>query len=149
MKQISKLRFDALAGYIRKPQAGLFGEELEWYSEGDERIVSAVIRDLDDDDFSAVLLGRDARGRFRAIEILPFVNSVAQVRIALEPAMRGWAVRSDADYQQGDERGRPIDLFTPVVPRDRFHPHFAQVWQDEQFSPARKIISAMHYYLSD
>jgi hypothetical protein len=149
MKQISRLRFDALAGYIREPQAALFGEELEWYSEGDERIVSAVIRDLDDDDFSAVLLGRDARGRFRAIEILPFVNSVIQVRIALEPAMRGWAVRSDADYHQGDERGRPIDLFTPVVPRDRFHPHFAQVWQDEQFSPAREIISAMAYYFED
>jgi len=108
-----------------------------------------VIRDLDDDDFSAVLLARDARGRFRAIEILPFVNSVAQVRIALEPAMRGWAVRSDADYYQGDERGRPIDLFTPVVPRGRFHPHFAQVWQDEQFSPAREIISAMAYYFED
>jgi hypothetical protein len=41
MNQITKLRFDALARYIREPQAAFFAEELEWYSEGHDRIVSA------------------------------------------------------------------------------------------------------------
>ncbi len=63
--------------------------------------------------------------------------------------MRGWALKADADYYQGDERGRPLDLFTPVVARERFHPSFAEAWKQEQFSPARGIISAMAYYFDD
>lgn len=149
MERISNLRFNALAGYTRKPQAALLFEELEWYSEGRERVLAAIVRDIYDEDFSAVIVGRDARGRFRAVNLLPWVDSVNGARFFLESSMRDWAAKPDDDYHQGDERGRPVDLFTPVVPRSRFHPSFAAIWNEEIYSPAREIISAMSYYFED
>jgi len=150
MQKISQLRFNALAGYTRAPQYELYGQELEWYSEASDRILAVVIRDIHDDDYSAVLLGRDARGRFRAIDMLPsFLPSVEAARFALESAIRVSALKADADYHQGDEHGQPLDLFAPVVTREHFHPSFAEVWKQEQFSPARGIISAMAYYFDD
>lgn len=40
---LTKLRFDALAGYIRAPQTALFSDELEWYSEANERILAVLL----------------------------------------------------------------------------------------------------------
>ncbi len=92
MQSISKLRFDALAGYIRRPEALLVSEELEWYSEGNDRIVAVIIRDTVDDDFTSVILGRDKKGRFRAVHLLTFSQSVEATRAELQPAMREWSL---------------------------------------------------------
>lgn len=150
MQKISQLRFNALAGYARAPRHVLFGRELDWYSDAGERVLAVVIQDIHDGDYSAVLLGRDARGRFRAVDMLPsFVPSFEAVLFGLEPLMRAWALKADVDFYQGDEQGRPLDLFAPVVGPERFHPSFAEVWNQEQFSPARGIIGAMSYYFDD
>jgi hypothetical protein len=68
MKRLSKLRFDALAGYIRSPYSFLFAEELDWFQAGDEKLLGVVSIDTTDLDYVATVLARDERGRFRAVE---------------------------------------------------------------------------------
>jgi hypothetical protein len=67
MNSIPRIRYDALAGYSRSPQTVLSSEELGWFEESDERILGVLIRDLEDNDFSSVVLARDRLGRFRAV----------------------------------------------------------------------------------
>ena len=57
--------------------------------------------------------------------------------------------RPDADFQQGDDQGVPMDFFSPVVPAARLNPAFLRVVSTEGFSPARGLIEAMMHYYED
>ena len=69
VKQIGLRRFDALAGYARSPQIILYVKEIEWYATTSERLVGMLTHDRIDHDFGWVILGRDERRRFRAIDV--------------------------------------------------------------------------------
>jgi hypothetical protein len=63
--------------------------------------------------------------------------------------MRDWAGRPNAGYEQGDERGRPLNFFEPVIERQRFNPSFAAIREGKGYSPARELMSAMMYCYED
>ena len=150
MEPITKLRFDALAGYTRRPKVALFDfQEIEWYSEAHERLLAVLAREPEDNDFGASILARDRKGRFRAIHNVGFNGSVELTRTELAAAMQDWAARPDAEYEQGDEQGRPLDFFEPVVDQGSFNPSFAAVREGEGYSPARELIAAMMHYYQD
>jgi len=67
MNAISQRRFDSLAGYVRSPTMALVARELAWFEEANEKILGLVALDLPDQDFVSYVLGRDAKGRFRAV----------------------------------------------------------------------------------
>lgn len=148
MKGLSRLRFDALAGYTRAPQAPLLGEEVEWYAEGDERILAVLFRDVYDNDWSAAILARDRKGRFRAVEVVGFEEGSDAVRARLGEAMLKWVAKPDADYEQGDEVGHGVDFLQPVVAAERLNPGFVAMGRNG-FSPAKEIIAAMMAYYED
>ena len=150
MQSITKLRFDALAGYTRRPVVALFDfHEIEWYSEAEERLLAVLAREPEDNDFGASILARDRKGRFRAVHNVAFNDSLEETRRQLAADMRDWAGRPDAEYEQGDERGRPLNFFEPVIERHRFNPSFAAIREGEGYSPARELMSAMMYYYED
>ena len=69
IKTLTSRRFEALAGYARSPKIVLHIEEIEWYATPDERLIGTLERDRIDHDVGWVILGRDERRRFRAIEV--------------------------------------------------------------------------------
>jgi hypothetical protein len=69
IKEPSIRRFEALAGYIRRPEIVICIEDIEWFATRDERLVGMLARDRIHSDFSWVILGRDERLRFRAIDL--------------------------------------------------------------------------------
>lgn len=149
MNPISKRRFDALAGYIRAPASILFGEELEWFSQGDDRVLGLLIRDRTDNDFGGIVLGRDGRGRFRAVDLPEFSNSINIARETLRAKLGEWEVRPRDDFLQEDESGTQVDVFLPVVAPERLHTAFARIATWEGFSPARALIESMMPYFED
>lgn len=149
MIAIEKRRFDALAGYIRSPLAALTGEELEWYSAGNDRVLGIVLRDRSDHDFGWIILARDRLHRYRGINLAVSIATRQDAREKLEIQITKHATAPDHEFYQGDEQGRPIDFFTPVVPRERLHRSFVFLSEDEKYSPARELISAMMRYYSD
>jgi hypothetical protein len=149
MNSIPRIRYDALAGYSRSPQTVLSSEELGWFEESDERVLGVVIRDLEDDDFSSVVLARDRLGRFRAVWVDDFKPTPDEARERLGDLLSLWAAKPDEEYWQDDETGASLNLTIPVSPEDRQHPSFRSLVAQEGYSPARELIAAMQFYYED
>src|SRR5690242_12480602 len=105
MKPIPLIRFDALAGYARKPMIRLLGEEVGWFEHADERVLGLIIRDYTDNDFGGHVFGRDRRQRFRWIGGTDFHAARHRTAIDLRRKMEQLAQLPDDEYFQGDEKG--------------------------------------------
>jgi hypothetical protein len=149
MRPIPLVRFNALAGYCREPQAELSGEEVAWFEHGGERVLGMVIRDRIDDDFGGVVLARDRRGRFRAVIVTDFEPSIRRAQVWLRRQMEAWSMAPDEEYYQGDETGAPLDFFAARASRDRLNHNFVVLAEREAFSAARGIIQPMMHWYDD
>lgn len=149
MRPLSLLRFNALAGYCRHPGAFFCAEEVAWFEHGQERVLGAVIRDRIDGDFGGLVFGRDCRGRFRSIASTEFYASRRYAEAMLRRLMEQQSMQPDEEFYQGDESGAPLNLFNPVVPRDRLHPDFLELAEAEGYSPAREVIEPGMKWFND
>jgi hypothetical protein len=149
MESISKVRFNALAGYARLPQAELFGEERAYFQADGGRIVGMLMRDIEDDEFFGMIFAQDRKLRFRSVSMTPFVDTEAVARVDLAVAIDSAVQAPVEDHYQDDETGEPIDFFTPVRERERLNPAFVRLIEDECFSPARGIIEPMMRWYED
>lgn len=149
MKDIKKVRFEALAAYCRQPGALIQGAEVRWLQAHDEAILVVVIRDIEDDDFAAMLLARDLKERYRWVEMTKFFPTIDEA-LAAAPA-RIEKVYSDFDKEraQGDEKGKPVDFFTPVVAVEKLNPDFATIRSLEGYSPAVELMKPMMRWYED
>lgn len=149
MRPIPKVRFDALAGYAREPWSLVVAEEMAWFEHGNERVLGTLIRDNEDCDYGGVIMALDRRGRFRCVQMSPFDKSRRHAEVAMRQEMEAVAHQDDAEYHQGDEEGEPLDFFTPVVARERLHPDFVKLAEQEGYSSARGIIEPMMHWYKD
>ena len=67
MREINRVRFEALAAYCRSPLFVVMAEEIRWFEFGSGELVATVIRDRADGDFGGILLARDAKERYRFV----------------------------------------------------------------------------------
>ena len=149
LKPLSRRRFEALAGYTRKPEIVIFIEEIEWYATADERLIGMVVHDRIDHDFGWVILGRDERLRFRAIDVSSSLPNVDDARRQLIDAVNEQYHLPDKSYHQGDAPGLPMDFFSRVAAEDRLHPTFKILNGAERYSPARELVKAMMRFYED
>lgn len=149
MQRISRIRFDALAGYIRDPRSVLVSEEIAWYSHDDERLLGVILRDTVDDDYVSIILGRDERHCFRAVDVDSSLTSFSDAKRTLSRAIREWSKRPDVDFFQGVVHGAAVDFFSPLAGAERLNATFKAVCASPGYSPAREIIAAMMYYYED
>lgn len=149
MKAISELRFNALAGYSRSPTMALVARDLAWYEEGNEKVLGLIALDLPDKDYVSTVLGRDAKGRFRAIWLQVSIATQEAAAALLERKLAEFAQARPEEFHQGDETGRPVDFFTPVVAEDRLHDVFKKLISAREYSPARALIGEMMHYFED
>lgn len=149
MKAITQLRFNALAGYARHPRAALTGEEVAYFEADDGRILGLIIRDLEDGDFAGMAFGRDARLRFRWTSMTEFFETPEQAHDALAGLITELLNEPEELHHQGDEKGDPVDFFTPVHAPDALNPDFQKIASEAGFFPARGIIEPMMRWHED
>lgn len=149
MKELSEQRFEALAGYTRRPDLVTLLQEAGWFATADERLIGVVTWDRIDRDYGWVLLGRDRRLRFRGIAVEASLANFAQARASLDTAMAAHAAEPDQSYHQGDEAGAPVDFFAPIGPEVRLNPTFRILLEDPRYAPARELIQAMMRFYED
>lgn len=149
MKELTEQRFEALAGYTRRPDLIVVIQEAAWFATPDERLLGVVTWDRLDRDFGWVLLGRDRKLRFRGIAVEASLPSFEKSRASLEAAMAVHSARPDRSYHQGDEDSKPVDFFAPIVPEARLNSTFKILLEDPRFSPAREVIQAMMRFYED
>ena len=149
MKALSQLRFDSLAGYSRSPTMALVARDLAWYEEANERILGLIALDLPDRDYVSYVLGRDAKGRFRTVWLECSIESEEAATALLERKLAEFAQAPPEEFHQGDEVGKPVDFFTPVVAPNRRHRVFETLISSRGYSPARALIGEMMHYFDD
>lgn len=149
MTPISQQRFDALAGYTRLPAVVLIIQEAAWFAAADERLLGLITWDRFDHDYGWIVLARDLRGRFRAIDQDVSYPTFVEAQDRLVVAIEKQAALPDESYYQGDEEGAPVDFFTPIVAEGRLNPIFKVLVEQERYSPARDLITAMMPFFED
>jgi hypothetical protein len=149
MNTISELRFNSLAGYSRSPTLALIARDLSWYEDGNEKVLGLIALDLPDQDYVSYVLGRDAKGRFRCVWLQVSLASRVEAAALLERKLAEFALAPPETFYQGDENGRPVDLFTPVVPEERQHRVFRILISERGYAPARGLIGEMMHYFVD
>jgi len=144
---ISGERFNAFVSWTRVPIAKQMSQELEWFSDLEGRVLGVVALDYTDKDFLFVSLGRDEKGRFRAIDVKVSYPSLSDARRDLFLSIRDHSSTGDEIFPQGDMDGAGVDLFTPLSPDEKLHSSFELVNNHAVWSPARAILSEMmkHY----
>lgn len=141
--RMNPYRFEVLAMWSRAvPQFAPTAECSVWTT-NDERLLGVVIMDLTDQDYNFVILARDKRGRFRAVDIgqTYFTRRIAEV--ALFKRLPKIHAEADTAFEQGDETGTPLNFFTPQQPNDQLHPNFLTLANGPAFSAAREVITEM------
>lgn len=148
MKAIPKLRFDALAGYVRDPVVFVITEELEWYEAGNEKVLGVLFRDRIDDDYAVCVLGRDKRRRFRAVRVVSSMPSVKKARQQLRIEMGKCLHWKKEDFFQGDEKGEPLNFFKPVVSNEKLNRAFREI-SIRRKHPGRELLGEMMKWYED
>ncbi|CAO3417899.1 hypothetical protein [Azospirillum doebereinerae] len=149
MIQISRIRFNALAGYSRHPRALAMGEEVGWYAHPDERLVAVLIRDREDGDYAGNIMVRDRMLRYRSVWVDQFSAGKDKARKRLAKKIIELSRLPSEKFWQADEKSKPINFYDVVNPQKPVHPTFETLSKDEVWSPARGLIASMMRYHED
>lgn len=148
MRAISQLRFNSIAGYVRNPHVFLLGVELEWYEVGNEKLLGIIILDVTDKDFGYVILARDRLKRFRAVESIHSFPSRKKARTELRKELAKRVKHKAESFNQGDEKGEPLDFFRPVVKNEKLNRAFLEL-STKGVYPANQLIEEMMHWYED
>jgi hypothetical protein len=141
-RRITRRQFDAYC-YTRLPHVRFTAEEVEWYSLFDNRLLAIVLRDVADDDFGFVILGRDSRKLFRCIEVgSDFRSRPSEARQALARHLAdNYSGNALEVYPQGDEVEPTLNLFKPVIPESDQHAAYRILATERRYEAARNLIT--------
>ncbi len=148
IKDLDIKRFNALAGHTRSPAAAYVSQELAWYSNEEETVLGVLLLDTIDNDYVAVVLGRDEGRRFRAIDVSSSMQTIEEATEWLIRSIKWQTSLCNKTFPQGDDK-QGIDLFSPVVPIEKQHPFFVRLTSDSVFLSAKSIINEMMPHFID
>src|SRR5437870_2600001 len=148
-KAISRARFEALA-FSRVPTIKLIIEEREWYADQDENVLGIITWDKIDHDWGYVVLGRDERALFRAIETNVSFPNAEVARRELDLRLSYYTVTGEKVFSQGDETKRKkFEIFKRVVAEDKLNSNFCMLSGRDGNSCAKEIIAEIAYSFED
>lgn len=148
LRQITRARFDAFAGYCRRPLASKFAVEMAWLEEVRGDVFATLIVDTDGL-YSGVVFARDLQERFRCVKCTNSHESCKDARSELEALVASALEDLDEARVQGDEAAKPTDFFAPRVDETKQHPNFRLLASDPSHEPARRLIEEMMRWYED
>lgn len=141
-RRITKRQFDGYC-YCRQPLVRYTVEEVEWYSLFSNKLLAIIVKDITDQDYGFIILGRDSRRLFRCIDLGSTFWSnpkVARYNLARHIQSR-YAGNVHDIYPQGDEVSRGIDLFSDVIDENRMHHLYKLLAKEPRFEAARNLLT--------
>jgi hypothetical protein len=79
---VSRIEFDGY-GPARAPESEEIFDETEWFADDSGIVIGLIALDKSDNDWFIGVLGRDARGTFRAIDVESCIASIDDARVQL------------------------------------------------------------------
>ena len=149
IRRISRNKFEVLAGMTRRPEMMFLVDELEHYSDEPENYLGVVLTDHVDHDFSALALARDEFGKYCCFNITTSYKTIEEARSWLERVMKWESGSGKTIQEQGHDSQPTLDIFKPIVPREKQHIYFQRLHSNPAFIGARKVISEMMPHFVD
>jgi hypothetical protein len=148
IKKITKQTFDSYIFSSRSPNIVFFAQELQWYANSNETILGVIAIDKIDNDFAAIMLGRDEGGRFRAFNLKTSFIKIDDAIFWLKNTMKWYTGLGKTIFPQGDP-GKQYKIFDTKIPKDKQHPFFVHLNTDDSYIPAKTIINNIMPYFID
>jgi hypothetical protein len=148
---ISKDCFNSIF-YGRIPFAKLFSEEIEWlkFQSNDVILLAVVLFDKTDKDLNAVVLGRDLRRKYRAIDIVVSKNNKEELIGDLNGKIEKLvAAHADGLFVQGDEATSAFGLFTHRLHPKKRNRYLKLLDEEPGYFPARVMMEELAYWFHD
>src|SRR5262245_58054378 len=101
IRPISRPEFDRF-GPARAPEAEAMMDEREWFADDGGCVTGVLALDRTDLDWFVVVLGRDERGQFRAIDVESCIKNIDQARDELMARMEQAVSSGLTVFPQGD-----------------------------------------------
>jgi hypothetical protein len=147
MREITRRQFNAYC-YARQPHIRIISNEVKWYEAGNRKLLATLIFDKTDQDYSFVILVRDARKLFRAWEISCDHPTIEDAEAKLAQEIKLLVNDGKAVYEQGDETSPPHDILAPKVNEDKQHEYFKVLALEKRMEAARNlIVEAVYSYV--
>lgn len=151
-RPIKRARFDLYALGARHSLARLMSEELEFWSDAEERVLGLVLKDRTDQDYGWVLMARDKLGRFRGVDMAVSLTTQAiaseQVRDRIARSVEEGDFAALGD--QHDETNYATDVL--AIPMgtmpEALHPHFRKLIETPGRHPARCVLKEIGPWLA-
>jgi hypothetical protein len=151
-KPLSRARFNLYAIGTRGSGVAYIAEELSWWASHDERLIAMVSRDKIDNDYSWVMMARDAIGRFRCVNLRVSYASKQRAEDGLRAMMADTVQTEDLITLglQGDETNAPIDLLRLPTDADpaTLHPYFRELLESPARAPGRAVVKEIGPWLT-
>ena len=138
VKRLTAARFNALC-YSRLPVASQMSRELEWWADAQERVIGIVLLDLTDDDYAWIVLGRDERGLFRAVDLGVSLETQETARSALQQALAKQAASGEV-FPQQDNSGKRHEILRVQVADNKLHANFRIIISGKHHEAARRMM---------
>jgi len=149
IREITLRQFNAFC-YVRNPYVGFTSSEEAWFEAFDKKVLGVVINDFYDGDFGYLVLGRDKRKIFRAIQVsIEFNLSKEEAILKLKESLELYKDDPREIFIQGDEKGLPHDILVPQVAEDKLHPYFKILINEASKEAARNLIREIVYSYVD
>lgn len=148
MRQISKARFEALS-YARIPFVKLISEDVEWYSNDNNAVLGAILLDKIDNDYVAIVLGRDEAGVFRFIDQEHSVPEISDARSILLEKMEHHSKDGADEFPQGIITRKKHLIFEYIKKREPMPDDYKLLVECNIFSPAKELIAEIAYSFED
>jgi hypothetical protein len=149
IQEISKKEFDAVC-YARNAHIMPLLREIKFYKEESGSLYGVIAQDLTDGDFGGLVLGRDADKRFRAVEVPDrFYDTPEEALVELEQKFATALAENTTIHPQGDETGKPNELYSVVAKDDKIHRLFLELSHNHIFDCAKAFIGEAVYAYTD
>ncbi|WP_371765494.1 hypothetical protein [Massilia sp.] len=149
--KISQERFNAYF-YGRRSMARIFATEIDWFEVKTEEVtlLATVLRCEIDKDFNAVILGRDMRKKFRAIDIISSVDSSEELLQQMDSRIEKLvASHVDGYFPQGDDNDQLFALFTHRLPEAKRNHYIKLLSENPDYFPAQVMLEELAYWFKD
>jgi hypothetical protein len=113
--------------------------EVEWWADVQERVIGTVLLDLTDKDWAWIVLGRDERGLFRAIDVGASVVTQEKARLELQEALLKHATSGEV-FPQHDNTGKRHEIMRVQVPEGKLHRNFKIIATGDHHAAVRRMI---------
>lgn len=150
IKQISEEKFKAYVGLTKLSYGELFWQEICWFSNKQENILGVIIFDFSDENFNAVLLGRDEVGKFRCFDLKTDFNTPEAAFLWIKINIEELSIEGKKIFPQFDVNPESrINLFSDTVPEEKQNPYYRILKNHKSWISAKRLIEEIMPHYTD